>query len=193
MLIVLAGVIVLVASLAFGARRFRTRRPDEQGFDFVYVNQDGSARELSPDERVYLSTEFMGADGGRPYIKDRYESRDGWGSLSGFISRRLVPSRIPIEAVNPEYDSTQTDFADEMRNVLGAAGLVSVTNADGSIEYTRDSSISGTEGFERMRDSFLAAQRRREELAKGRKSSGSSQCPPDEEAPPGLAGSDVVR
>jgi hypothetical protein len=37
--------------------------------DYVHVEEDGSARELEPDELEYLATAFDGADGARPYIK----------------------------------------------------------------------------------------------------------------------------
>jgi hypothetical protein len=39
---------------------------------FVYVHDDGSARELTTHEAEYLATAFDPADGGRPYIKTRY-------------------------------------------------------------------------------------------------------------------------
>ena len=78
-----------------------TRTPAEQ--TFVYVNQDGTVRELSIDEREYLSTEFSGGDGGRPYTKSNYKDRDGWGSMSGFFWRRKLPPNIVVEPVNPDY------------------------------------------------------------------------------------------
>jgi hypothetical protein len=37
--------------------------------DYVYVNDDGTARELSPVEREYLGQKFHPGDSGRPYIK----------------------------------------------------------------------------------------------------------------------------
>lgn len=78
--------------------KFRPRRGREAGFRFVYVNQDGTVREVSPGEQAYLSQEFSGDDGGRPYIKSRFESADGWGSQAGFIDRRYGPARIAILA-----------------------------------------------------------------------------------------------
>jgi hypothetical protein len=85
---VLVATVIVIAVVAFLFWKWGPRRPQEPGFKFVYVNQDGSVRELSPEERGYLSEEFPGEDGGRPYIKWSYESRDGWGSKSGFIERR---------------------------------------------------------------------------------------------------------
>ena len=57
----------------------------------VYINDNGSARELSESEKKYVDTEFSPLDGARPYIKTRYEQRNGWGNLSGFLQRKDVP------------------------------------------------------------------------------------------------------
>lgn len=84
------------------------------GFSFVYVNQDGSVRELSPAEQTYLSKEFSGGDSGRPYIKSSYKSRDGWGSLSGFIERSKVPARIEISPVHPDFDAQANELGFDM-------------------------------------------------------------------------------
>lgn len=71
--------------------------------DYVYVSQDGTARELCDDERRYLVEVFPPGDGARPYIKDLYSDRDGWGSISGFILRRRLPSALTVKPVNPNY------------------------------------------------------------------------------------------
>ena len=73
------------------------RRPDEPGFRFVFVNDDGSVRELDADERAYLDADHHPADGGRPYVKLRYASRTPDGRLGGYLERRRVPPRISIE------------------------------------------------------------------------------------------------
>ncbi len=75
----------------------RSRRPRERGFQYVFVNPDGSARELTTDEQEYLNTEFSGSDGARPYIKIRYESLTPDGRISGFLERRQLPARIEIQ------------------------------------------------------------------------------------------------
>jgi len=66
-------------------------------FPYVYVNDDGSARELTAEEQQYLRTEFHPADGGRPYVKSRYGSRTPDGRLSGFLPRRRLPSRVVVQ------------------------------------------------------------------------------------------------
>jgi hypothetical protein len=65
---------------------------------FVWVEDDGSVRELTPDELAYLNTEFHPADGARPYIKSRYSARSVDDRLSGFLPRTKVPRRIEIRA-----------------------------------------------------------------------------------------------
>ncbi|MFN8383399.1 MAG: hypothetical protein U0V02_15760 [Anaerolineales bacterium] len=74
----------------------RSRRSKDDGYQYVYVEEDGSAREVTADEKKYLETEFQPADGARPYIKLRYESTAPGGSISGFLRRRQLPSNIQI-------------------------------------------------------------------------------------------------
>lgn len=65
-------------------------------YPYVQVEADGSARELHPSERRYLETEFKGGDGAAPYIKSRYDERNGWGELSGYLQRGLLPAGIAV-------------------------------------------------------------------------------------------------
>jgi len=74
----------------------------------VYVNDDGSPRELSEAEKTYVDTEFSPLDGARPHIKTRYEQRNGWGNLSGFLQRKDVPVGMPINPAPSEAASRQT-------------------------------------------------------------------------------------
>ena len=69
----------------------KPRRPKEDGYQYVYVEDDGSAQEIAADEREYLEAEYHPADGARPYIKLRYELLNGWGNLAGYLPRRLLP------------------------------------------------------------------------------------------------------
>ena len=97
--IVAALVVFVFAKGAILAIRARPRRGKEPGFEYIYVNSDGSARELEEDEIEYLSTEFHPADGGRPYIKLDYEARTPDGRLDGYLRRRQLPKRIAISPV----------------------------------------------------------------------------------------------
>ena len=89
-------VLVLVVYLVWYFWETRPRRPKEEGYRYVWVEDDGSAREVTDDERKYLETEFLPDDGARPYIKTRYEMLDGWGSIAGFLPRRQLPESISV-------------------------------------------------------------------------------------------------
>jgi hypothetical protein len=80
----------------------RARRPEEDGFEYVYVEDDGSAREVTEVERRRLSTEYEEGDSRRPYVKLRYESRDDEGRRRGFLRRRQLPAGVPIRGEEPE-------------------------------------------------------------------------------------------
>ncbi|HSS14567.1 MAG TPA: hypothetical protein VLL04_11775, partial [Rhizomicrobium sp.] len=65
---------------------------------FVYINEDGTARELTASEHEYLNTTYHGADGARPYIKGRYQSQTPDKKIWGYLARRKLP---PGMSVNP--------------------------------------------------------------------------------------------
>lgn len=134
--------------------------------DFAYVNQDGSVRELSPDEREYLSQNFHPADGARPYIKSSYESKDGWGSVSGFLLRTRVPRQIAVEPVNPDYVPPKFDALREMIEDGRRVGDVVTENPDGSVTRAPDPNIPHKKRFELLREIQLERQREREKLAR---------------------------
>lgn len=69
----------------------------QRPYPYVYVLRDGSVRELTKDEREYLETPFHPADGARPYVKNGYYSKDGWGSIQGFCARYQIPTNITIK------------------------------------------------------------------------------------------------
>lgn len=141
------------------------RRFAEPDLEFVYVNQDGTVRELSPAEQAYLSEDYAGADSGRPYVKSHYESQDGWGSLSGFLERHKVPTHLVISPVHPDFDARSKDLGFDVLDSHRAAGDIIETHADGSVSCTPNPEISSAERFELMRDWHLAHQRERERLA----------------------------
>jgi len=100
-------------------------------YPYVYVNADGGARELHPDERDYLETRFQPGDGARPYIKDSYLKRNGWGELSGFLKRSQLPSGIVVQAApaeNPLKPMTRSDTIRFLRD----KGMVVTENPDGT-------------------------------------------------------------
>ncbi len=68
-------------------------------YNFVYVNEDGSVREVTVLEKLYLQTKYSGGDGDRPYIKSKYSEKDGWGKLSGFCYRTAIPGSREIKRI----------------------------------------------------------------------------------------------
>jgi len=75
-------------------------REKEPGFQYVYVEDDGSVREVSKEDEDYLTQRFDPTDGARPYIKSSYRERTPGGKLSGFIDRRRVPKKITISKLS---------------------------------------------------------------------------------------------
>jgi len=134
--------------------------------EFVYVNQDGSVRELSRDERKYLSQDFHPGDGGRPYIKTSYESQDGWGSISGFLPRKRVPGQVLVEPVNPDYVPPEFDARHEMIEDSKRVGDIVTENADGSVTCAPNPNIPHKKRFDLLRQVQLERQREREQLAR---------------------------
>ena len=96
--IALTGTVYGLFLLFRFAIRSRRRRTEERGFPYVYVNDEGGARELDQTEREYLLADFHPGDGGRPYIKDYYESLTPDGKMRGFLLRRQLPKHIAIES-----------------------------------------------------------------------------------------------
>lgn len=141
-------------------------RPMHSAAEFVYVNQDGSVRELSRDERDYLSQDFHPGDSGRPYIKASYESKDGWGSISGFLPRNGVPRQVMVEPVNPNYIPPELDARRVMIEDSKRVGDIVTENADGSVTCTPNRSTPHKARFELFRQIQLERQREREKLAK---------------------------
>jgi hypothetical protein len=123
-----AALVAAIGGLAaWYAWMVRSRRRPEPGYDYVMVLEDGEAREVTLDEREYLETEFSPADGARPYIKFRYESVDGWGSLAGFLLRRQLPARIGIRSADTEDSQHPAAKTTNQEAEQGAAGQPATT------------------------------------------------------------------
>ena len=105
-------------------------------YPYIYVNADGTARELHASERAYLETEFKGGDGAMPYIKETYEERNGWGEISGYLTREALPAGTavadaPLE--DPRRPLTREDFA----NWLRGKGVDVTAHDDGSMTVSK--------------------------------------------------------
>ena len=68
----------------------------------IYVNDDGSARELNDAEKRYVDTEFSPLDGARPYVKSSYEQRTPLSEIRGYLPRAALPDGVPIHPAPPE-------------------------------------------------------------------------------------------
>lgn len=71
-------------------------------YPYVYVEENGSFRELASDEKEYLQEKFHPNDGGRPYVKSNYRSKTPDNKLSGFLIRSKLPKNI-IAGQIPEF------------------------------------------------------------------------------------------
>jgi hypothetical protein len=71
-------------------------------YPYIFVNDDGTVRELHQAERNYLQEAFAPSDGARPYVKTSFDDRNGWGSPKGFCHRSKVPPNLPIAAAPAE-------------------------------------------------------------------------------------------
>src|SRR5215469_13960500 len=87
----------------------------------VWINDDGSARELTDAEKKYVDTDFSPFDGARPSIKSHYEMRNGWGELHGFLLRRNVPQGVaiaPAPHVSPPPPQTPQEVANSILKLI---------------------------------------------------------------------------
>jgi hypothetical protein len=138
-------------------------------FEYVYVNQDGTVRELSPKEKELMTEKFHPGDGGRPYIKRKYTSLDGWGSQSGFLLRKRVPSEQSILSVRPRYDEDLEKVSswrtDHIEDAIAVGDKVA-RQVDGSTRIEPNKEISNDKRFETYRQLQLARQRKYEALAR---------------------------
>ena len=62
----------------------------------IYINDDGSARELTEADKKYVDTEFSPFDGARPYIKSHYSQRTALGEIRGYLPRTELPDGAPV-------------------------------------------------------------------------------------------------
>ena len=108
--------------------------PDEARLDpypYVYVDRDGGARELHPDERSYLESYFSPFDGARPYIKSRYPGLNGWGEISGYLKRSKLPNGLQVSSA-PSDNPNKPLGREGMAQFLRDTGLDVVEQSDGA-------------------------------------------------------------
>jgi hypothetical protein len=97
--LILLAMVILFASWGYisNERMRREKAAKTYSLRFVYIEEDGSPRALTPQESELLDTEFHPADGARPYIKAKYAERTPDGRISGFLPRRKLPRHLRPE------------------------------------------------------------------------------------------------
>jgi hypothetical protein len=91
-------------------------------YPYVYVESDGTVRELHAGERKLLEIAYSPMDGARPYIKAGFDARDGWKDLAGFCPRSKLPPDTVV--LGPPVDNPHKPMSrDEILTHLRAKGL----------------------------------------------------------------------
>jgi hypothetical protein len=105
--------------------------PDAELFPYIYVNVDGTARDLHSSERQYLQSDFCPGDGAAPYIKGSYSERNGWGELAGYLERSQLPHGTEIQEA-PIEDPRRSLNKAELVEWLRSKGMEITEKSDGS-------------------------------------------------------------
>lgn len=75
--------------------RYREARdPADAYARFVWVDDTGWIREVTPDECAYLASAFKATDAGRPYVKESYRSLTPDGRMRGFLELSQLPDEL---------------------------------------------------------------------------------------------------
>jgi hypothetical protein len=106
--------------------------PNAALYPYVYVNADGTARELHACERQYLETEFRPGDGAAPYVKGTYAARNGWRELNGYLMRSKLPHGIQIHDAPAEDPTRALSTKEQQIEWYRSKGLEVVENGDGT-------------------------------------------------------------
>ena len=102
-------------------------------YPYVFVENDGRVRELHSEERKYLETPFSPFDGGRPYTKEDYESRDGWKSIKGFCPRAKIPDGMLIAGA-PNNNPNPNLSKAELSKLIQEKGFVITEQTGGTVK-----------------------------------------------------------
>jgi len=94
----------------------------KEEFEYVYVENDGTIRELDHDEIEYLQSEFQPTDGARPYIKSSYEQLTPNNKIWGFLHRNKIPKDVEIINTIIRYLETRTPI-----NIYDSGKLIEIT------------------------------------------------------------------
>ncbi len=90
----------------------------------IWLDEAGSARELTDAEKRYVDTEFSPFDGARPFIKASYEQRTPLTGLRGFLPREKLPAGVRVQSAPVEQApqrKTPQGVAAEIMDLIGKA------------------------------------------------------------------------
>lgn len=109
--------VLLIAGRVAGARKRAAMADGSYARRFVYIENDGTARELHSSEQAYFNTTFPGPDG--PYWKRSYSQRDGWGEIGGFLERSKLPPGHAVapapQEKPPTFEFTRAEYIQFLR------------------------------------------------------------------------------
>jgi hypothetical protein len=74
----------------------------------VWIEADGSARELTERQKKHVDAEYSPFDGARPFIKTSYEQVNALGDRSGYVARTALPAGIVVGPAPAEKASPMT-------------------------------------------------------------------------------------
>jgi hypothetical protein len=109
-------------------------------YPYIFVNDDGTARELHTAERAYLEQTFIPFDGGRPYVKSNSKAHDGWGSVKGFLERSKLPSGLFVASApanDPNPPMNRAEHLALIREKAVQFGFEVTEKPDGTVEMKR--------------------------------------------------------
>ena len=89
--------LLLVATPIAKRREVAAMRAGTYADAHVFVEDDGSARDLTAQERAHLNGVYAFGDGARPYIKEKYASLTPDQRMSGYLPRKKLPRRVSVE------------------------------------------------------------------------------------------------
>ena len=97
----MAAIVVMTFAIVIGFGLWRLieipiRMGRASTFDYVYIDDDGNARELNAAEDEYIVTALFPNDDADLFIKPRYESLTHDGRLRGYVRRRQLPPGVPV-------------------------------------------------------------------------------------------------
>jgi hypothetical protein len=90
---------VLAFTIGFGLWRLveiPLRKGRASIFDYVYVDENGNARELTAADEEFLSTAVFPSGKDERFIKSYYEELSEDGHVAGYIQRRRLPRSLRV-------------------------------------------------------------------------------------------------